>query len=155
MGSAVASLKTRIYNMRYISEIILHSTKTTPDTELDEAALAALKHQGPDRPSSFHYLIKRDGAVIRTKTLSQPAAHCYMHNAHSVGIAYEGGLDADGRPSDTRTDEQRAALLQLVTKLLKIYRCKVVVHDEIDGEPCANIDPKEFAGILKQLRPPR
>lgn len=141
--------------MRYIYEIILHSTKTLPSTELDEASLAALKHQGPDRPSSFHYLIKRDGSVIRTKTLSQPAAHCYKHNAHSVGIAYEGGLDADGRPADTRTAEQRASLLQLVTKLLKIYRCKVVVHDELTGEPCANFDSDEFSGILKQLRPPR
>ncbi|SEN34905.1 N-acetylmuramoyl-L-alanine amidase, partial [Prevotella sp. ne3005] len=30
-------------------------------------------------------------------------AHCLNHNAHSIGICYEGGLDIRGQPADTRT----------------------------------------------------
>ena len=27
-------------------------------------------------------------------------AHCLNHNAHSIGICYEGGLDSRGQPAD-------------------------------------------------------
>ena len=35
-------------------------------------------------------------------------AHCLNHNAHSIGICYEGGLDIRGQPADTCTPEQKA-----------------------------------------------
>ena len=35
--------------------------------------------------------------------------HCSAtgYNQHSIGVCYEGGLDIRGRPSDTRTSEQK------------------------------------------------
>ena len=44
-------------------------------------------------------------------------AHAKGFNAESIGICYEGGLDCRGRPADTRTPEQRAALRLLVHQL--------------------------------------
>ena len=34
-------------------------------------------------------------------------AHANHYNAHSIGICYEGGLDANGNPADTRTEAQK------------------------------------------------
>ena len=43
------------------------------------------------------------------------------YNKHSVGICYIGGLDASGKPADTRTSAQRATLRELVAKLCQEY----------------------------------
>ena len=47
-------------------------------------------------------------------------AHTYGHNRTSIGIVIIGGLDSEGKPKDTRTPEQKAALKEL---------CKALQHD--------------------------
>lgn len=42
---------------------------------------------------------------------------CQGSNANSIGICYIGGLDADGKPKDTRTEEQKASLFFLLQQL--------------------------------------
>ena len=58
-------------------------------------------------------------------------AHCLNHNAHSIGICYEGGLDIRGQPADTRTPEQKAALRALLKDLHRRYPQALIVghHD--------------------------
>ena len=53
--------------------------------------------------------------------MTQPGAHVRGYNAHSLGICYEGGLDAHGHPADTRTDFQKHSLRVLVMLLLRDY----------------------------------
>ena len=48
-------------------------------------------------------------------------AHCLHHNAHSIGVCYEGGLDIRGQPADTRTAEQKDALHWFLRQLHKKY----------------------------------
>lgn len=43
------------------------------------------------------------------------------YNNHSIGIYYIGGLDTNCNPTDTRTNEQKSALRNLVAKLYKEY----------------------------------
>ena len=69
------------------------------------------------------------------------------HNKHSVGICYEGGLDAMGNPKDTRTPEQRSALRLLVHQLLKQFRnARVCGHrdlsPDLDGD--GTVQPREW-----------
>ena len=60
-------------------------------------------------------------------------AHCKGYNAHSIGICYEGGLDEEGRPCDTRTLLQKAALVALINKLRESYpTADVVGHNNLD-----------------------
>ena len=64
--------------------------------------------------------------------MSQSCAHCYPHNRHSIGICYEGGLDANGIPDDTRTPEQNKALRELLEKLPREYpRALIVGHRDL------------------------
>ena len=69
-------------------------------------------------------------------------AHCLNHNKYSIGICYEGGLDADGKPKDTRTDAQKTVLRQLIVCLKKTYPLAVIVgHRDLNPHkacPCFN-----------------
>ena len=64
------------------------------------------------------------------------------HNKYSIGICYEGGLDADGKPKDTRTDAQKIALRQLIMRLKKTDPLAVIVgHCDLNPQktcPCFN-----------------
>lgn len=68
-------------------------------------------------------------------------------NAHSIGICYEGGLDADGNPKDTRTPEQRSALRLLVHRLLKLFKdARVCGHRDLspDRDGDGTVEPGEW-----------
>ena len=59
------------------------------------------------RDIGYHFYITRDGEIHRGRALEKVGAHCRNHNTHSIGVCYEGGLDANGKPKDTRTLEQK------------------------------------------------
>ena len=58
-------------------------------------------------------------------------AHVVGHNADSIGIAYVGGTDINGKPLDTRTDAQKKALKDLILKLQCDYP-NATVHGHRD-----------------------
>ena len=69
------------------------------------------------------------------------------HNATSIGICYEGGLDARGRPKDTRTEWQVHSMRVLVKTLLKQYPgSRVCGHRDLSPDLNANgeIEPEEW-----------
>ena len=84
--------------------------------------------------------ITRDGEIHRGRSLEEVGAHCRNHNAHSIGACYEGGLDADGKPKDTRTLEQKGALLALLRELRRQFpKALIVGHHDLNpmkGCPC-------------------
>ena len=78
-------------------------------------------------------------------------AHCLNHNAHSIGICYEGGLDIRGQPADTRTEAQKAALRRLLEDLHRAYpRALIVGHHDLDPrKPCPCFSPVTEYSQLK------
>ena len=79
--------------------------------------------------------------------MSRIGAHAKGYNRNSIGICYEGGLNKDGKPKDTRTTEQRAALRQLVNELLARFPgCKVSGHRDLspDQNRDGKIEPHEW-----------
>ena len=78
-------------------------------------------------------------------------AHCVNHNAHSIGVCYEGGLDARGQPDDTRTPEQKSALRALLEDLHRRYpKALIVGHHDLNPEkpcPCIPDVVKEYADL--------
>ena len=82
----------------------------------------------------YHYYIRKDGSVSQHRRLTEVGAHCRPFNRCSIGICYEGGLDEQGRPQDTRTLAQRAALIHLLVKLKKQFPKAVIRgHNEMPG----------------------
>ncbi len=85
------------------------------------------------RDIGYHYYITRDGRVHPGRPLSLEGAHCFGHNRHSIGICYEGGLDGEGNPADTRTPPQKAALAQLLQELGRQFPAALTVgHRDLD-----------------------
>ena len=78
-------------------------------------------------------------------------AHCLNHNAHSIGICYEGGLDIRGQTADTRTPEQKAALRWLLRQLHRAYpRALIVGHHDLNPQkacPCIENVAREYADL--------
>ena len=91
------------------------------------------------RGCGYHYVIPTDGTIERGRPETQIGAHCKNHNSHSIGVAYVGGLAADGKtPCDTRTEAQKRALERLLSELHKRYpKALIVGHSDLDPQkPC-------------------
>ena len=77
----------------------------------------------------YHWYIDREGTIKEGRPEKLAGAHVRHYNQHAIGICYEGGLDEKGRPKDTRTPEQKAALWFLLEDLKKDYpKAKIVGH---------------------------
>ena len=103
------------------------------------------------RDIGYHFYITRDGEIHRGRALEKVGAHCRNHNTHSIGVCYEGGLDANGKPKDTRTLEQKGALLALLRELKRQFpKALVVGHRDLNpmkGCPCFDA-VKEYSQII-------
>ena len=77
----------------------------------------------------YHWYIDREGTIKEGRSEKLAGAHVRHYNQHAIGVCYEGGLDEKGRPKDTRTPEQKAALWFLLEDLKKDYpKAKIVGH---------------------------
>ena len=104
--------------MRKIDLIIIHCSATPEGKDFTTADIDRWHRQRGFASIGYHFVIYRDGSVHHGRPLAQVGAHCQGHNAHSIGICYIGGLTADGKhPKDSRTEEQKSALVALLRKL--------------------------------------
>ena len=136
--------------MRVITLIVIHCSAVRPDQTSSVAQID--RYHREDRHYKFgvgyHYVIRRDGTVEPGRPEWLTGAHCLNHNAHSIGICYEGGLAIRGQPADTRTAEQKASMRQLLADLHQRYpRALIVGHHDLDPrKACPCFDAvKEFA----------
>lgn len=129
--------------MREINEIILHCSATKEGQDFRAKDIDAWHKQRGFKGIGYHYVIDLDGAVEMGRPEDEIGAHCLNHNAHSIGICYIGGLDANAKPKDTRTDAQREALIKLVKELKAKYPGATVHgHNEFSNKACPCFDVK-------------
>lgn len=127
--------------------IVVHCSATRANRALTTEELETIHRRRGFRGIGYHYYIRRDGSVVNTRPLELVGAHAKGHNAHSIGLCYEGGLDCNGKPADTRTPEQRSALRLLVYQLLKRFRNSYVCgHRDLSPDLNRNgeIEPEEW-----------
>lgn len=105
---------------------------------------------------SYHYYVRYDGSVIPLLPENVQGVHARGYNYCSLGIVYEGGLDENGNPADTRTEAQKASLVALLRSLKEDYpTAKIVGHRELPGvhKACPCYYPsKEYADLQPQER---
>ena len=121
--------------MRTITLIIVHCSAVRPD-QTSSAAQIDSWHRRDNHWKlgiGYHYVIRRNGEIEPGRPEWQVGAHCVNHNAHSIGVCYEGGLDIRGQPADTRTAEQKAAMRTLLEQLHQRYpRALIVGHRDLN-----------------------
>lgn len=133
--------------MRTINKIIIHCTATAEgkDFTVEDIRRWHVKGNGW-KDIGYHFVIYRDGSVHLGRKLEQAGAHTNGYNTNSIGIVYVGGCAADGkRAKDTRTPEQKRALLSLVKELKHQYPDATIHgHREFDNKACPSFDVRKW-----------
>ena len=135
--------------MRSIDKIIVHCSATREGQHVTVQQIRQWHLQRNFADIGYHYVIYLDGTVHKGRPLEKAGAHCKGYNAHSIGICYVGGLDRQGKPKDTRTAAQKAALLSLIRELRQRFpRATVHGHREFANKACPCFDAaKEYKSI--------
>jgi len=137
--------------MRTITLLVIHCSAVRPDQTSSAAQIDTWhRRQGWHLGIGYHYVVRRDGQIEPGRPEWMVGAHCKNHNAHSIGICYEGGLNARGQPADTRTLAQKLAMLQLLEILHRKYpKALIVGHRDLSHDrdcPCFDAI-KEYAEL--------
>ena len=134
--------------------VVIHCSAVKPDQLSSVAQIDSWhRERGFKFGVGYHYVIRRDGSIEAGRPEWMVGAHCVNHNKYSIGVCYEGGLDARGQPADTRTAAQKATLRRLLTDLHRRYPRAVIVghHDLNPQKECPCI--KNVAEEYKDLQP--
>jgi len=140
--------------MRKINEIFVHCSATPEGKDYTVNQIREWHLQRGWSDIGYHYVVYRDGTVHKGRPVEQAGAHARGHNRHSIGVCYIGGVDGIGTPKDTRTDEQKESLENLLYDLVEQYPgAKIRGHREVSAKACPSFDAAtEYAHIGKTQR---
>ena len=126
--------------MRTINRIILHCTATPRGRHVTVSDIDRWHKARGSSGIGYHYVIYLDGSIHEGRPLERIGAQGY--NATSIGIAYVGGLESDGKtPADTRTDAQKTALRNLIGMLQERFPDVTIHgHREFAAKACPCFD---------------
>ena len=105
----------------------------------------------------YHFYARRDGTLHYCRPLSVKGCHVAGHNAHSIGVCYEGGVTGPplNETEDNRTAEQMVVLHELLTTLhLMFPQARICGHHDLNPhKPCPCLSPPpavEYAYIFNK-----
>ena len=128
--------------MRTIAFIIIHCSAVKPWQQSGVSEIDRWHRAKGWKCCGYHYVIRRDGTIEKGRPLEEVGAHCQYHNQYSIGICYEGGLDAAGKPADTRSVAQKEAMRQLLEQLHARFPKAIIaghnVFNPLKACPCFN-----------------
>jgi len=137
--------------MRRIKKIIVHCTATPGDVSIETVREWHVNERGW-RDVGYHFLIRTDGTVEEGRPIEQSGAHTKGHNWDSIGVAYAGGTGKNGEWLDTRTDEQRDALVDLLCQLKDNYGGTIYGHRDFSEKACPSFDARlEYDNISNRF----
>ena len=131
--------------MRHIELIVVHCSATRCNQSYSVMQLIR-DHVDRFGYTGYHYYITRDGQTYQTRHEQLVGAHAMGYNSHSLGVCYEGGLDAHGNAADTRTPRQKRALLRLLRRLKAAHPdAQILGHRDLPDvhKDCPCFDAKE------------
>lgn len=103
-----------------IKYLTIHCAATPRGRDVKASTVADIGRQRFGQPS-YHRVIELDGNVVRLLRDDQRGAHTGGHNTGNIGVCYVGGVEADMKPADTRTDAQKVALRKVVAEYKALY----------------------------------
>ncbi len=136
--------------MRSISLIIVHCSGVMPAQQSSARQIDGWHRSLGWKGIGYHYVVRRNGTVERGRPEAVVGSHCAGHNAHSIGVCYEGGLDISGMACDTRMPEQKESLRRLLTELRGRYPGAIILgHNHLNRlKACPCFDAaREYQGL--------
>ena len=130
--------------MRKITLFIIHCSAVMPMQRSSADDIDQWHRRKGWNGIGYHYVVRRNGSVEQGRPIEKVGAHCKNRNKHSIGICYEGGLDEDGKPADTRTEAQKTALRELLEQLKKDHPNALILgHNTFSNKACPCFDVVE------------
>lgn len=135
--------------MRKITRIFVHCTASWQATTSVESLKAEFKAKNWVNPG-YHWVIFPGGKIVKLLDESQVANGVKDYNAHSIHVAWVGGIEYNDKKKivsvDNRTEEQKLALFDMLVKLkLKYKDAMILGHRDISPDLNHNgkVDPWE------------
>tara|TARA_R100000951_G_scaffold59016_1_gene49699 strand:+ start:816 stop:1223 length:408 start_codon:yes stop_codon:yes gene_type:complete len=135
--------------MRKINKIIIHCSATKEGNKISAATIDRWHKDRGWSGIGYHYVVSLNGNIEYGRPIDKQGAHVKNHNKGSIGICYIGGLDDYLNPKDTRTQEQKESLLDLIKTLKRLNPGATVHgHNEFAAKacPCFNVE-EEYCNI--------
>jgi len=131
--------------MRLVKEIIVHCSATREEQQVSVDTIRDWHLAKGWNDIGYHFYIDLDGTINKGRDIDKMGAHCKGHNRNSIGICYCGGVETDGKtPKDTRTQEQKDSLLNVLKTLKAMYPEAVIYsHNEFANKACPSFDATE------------
>ena len=162
-----------------IDTIVVHCTATEEGKDVREADIRQMHLKRGFGGTGYNYVIDLDGTIEPGRPVGTVGAHCIeggdsnlSYNYHSIGISYVGGVINSGKrkwdpigrrwktkwtAKDTRTKEQKAAMVNLINSLIQKYpKIKEIVghRDAGANKSCPCFDaPAEYSRLIPADRP--
>jgi len=130
--------------MRKINKIVIHCTATSPSATA-QSILDGWRKKGWTS-NGYHWLIDRFGFTTRLQDDELVSNGVKGHNSRSIHLCYIGGL-VKGKPTDTRTLEQKETLKMLIDEyLVKYPNSEVLGHRDLspDLDKDGIVEPNEW-----------
>lgn len=131
--------------MRQIKYIVVHCTATSRSASV-AGILNGWKKKGWKNPG-YHFLVEMDGAHHILLPVDKVSNGVKGYNSVSINLAYIGGIDGEGEPTDTITPKQHWKIQQIIDGLLVHFpKAKVVGHRDLspDSNENGKVDPCEW-----------
>lgn len=130
-----------------ITRVVIHcsATKETSDYSFEQLERDH-KARGFDE-CGYSYYIRKDGTVHEGREIGKRLAHATGFNTNAIAICYEGGLDSSGKPKDTRTPQQKQALLNIILFCKTVWpNASVLGHRDLSPDKNGDgiISPEEW-----------
>jgi N-acetylmuramoyl-L-alanine amidase len=78
---------------REITEVVAHWTANFIDQDINADDIDRVHTARGFDGIGYHYVILRDGSLQRGRNINRSGAHALRRNAHSIGIAFVGGIN--------------------------------------------------------------
>lgn len=128
-------------------KITIHCSATRVNQDIGVEEIKAMHLARGWRREGYHFIVRRNGVIETGRPLTMQGAGVSGNNKDNVHICWIGGVDAKGKGEDNRTDEQKTALLKLVSELCLDHEIEDIrghrdYSPDLDGD--GEIEPHEW-----------
>lgn len=107
------------HKKRHVNLVVIHCSATREDVDYTFEQCRDDHRKRGFSTVGYHFFIRKDGTIHIGRDMIFVGAHVKDWNLRSVGICYEGGLDKDGKPKDTRTPAQKEAIIECIKRAIE------------------------------------